>query len=96
MLGAAAANASAPASAATAPRELRIIDFWPTPRLFTRLTAAPPEGAALAPYLARLGISHVYASPIFAARPGSTHGYDVTDPNRVNPELGGEAEFRRA
>lgn len=53
-----------------------------------------PEGAALAPYLARLGISHVYASPIFAARPGSTHGYDVTDPTRVNPELGGEAEFR--
>lgn len=39
-------------------------------------------------------MSHVYASPIFAARPGSTHGYDVTDPTRVNPELGGEAEFR--
>src|SRR5687768_4568022 len=50
---------------------------------------------AIIPYLARLGISHVYASPILAARPGSTHGYDVVDPTRVNPELGGEGEFRR-
>lgn len=70
----------------------------PSLRATYRLQFTPdfgfPEGAALAPYLARLGISHVYASPIFAARPGSTHGYDVTDPNRVNPELGGEAEFR--
>lgn len=39
-------------------------------------------------YLHALGISHVYASPIFAARRGSTHGYDVTDPNEINPELG--------
>lgn len=52
------------------------------------------EAAALAPYLATLGISHVYAAPVFAARPGSTHGYDVTDPTRINPELGGEAGFR--
>jgi (1->4)-alpha-D-glucan 1-alpha-D-glucosylmutase len=51
------------------------------------------DAAALAPYLGELGISHVYASPVFAARPGSTHGYDVTDPNRFNPELGTEAEF---
>ncbi len=51
------------------------------------------DGAALAPYLAALGISHVYASPIFAARPGSTHGYDVTDYNRLNPELGTEDDF---
>ena len=43
------------------------------------------------PYYARLGVSHVYLSPIAAARPGSTHGYDVIDPERVNPELGGEA-----
>ena len=46
-------------------------------------------------YLARLGISHVYASPITTARPGSMHGYDVIDPTRVNPELGGEAGLRR-
>ncbi|CAN5607795.1 malto-oligosyltrehalose synthase [soil metagenome] len=52
------------------------------------------DAAALAGYLAELGISHVYASPVFAARPGSTHGYDVTDPNRLNPELGTEADFR--
>ena len=37
-----------------------------------------------------LGISHLYASPILTARPGSMHGYDVIDPTRVNPELGGE------
>ncbi|MFZ2956681.1 MAG: malto-oligosyltrehalose synthase [Candidatus Ozemobacteraceae bacterium] len=45
------------------------------------------------PYLSELGISHIYASPIFQARKGSTHGYDVTDPNRINPELGGIDEF---
>ncbi len=50
---------------------------------------------ALAPYLKALGISHVYASPIFAAVPGSTHGYDVVDPNRINPELGGEEGFEK-
>lgn len=44
-------------------------------------------------YLADLGISDLYASPIFEARTGSPHGYDVTDPNRFNPELGGETEF---
>jgi malto-oligosyltrehalose synthase len=48
------------------------------------------DAAALVPYFARLGISHVYASPIAMARPGSTHGYDVIDPTCVNPELGGE------
>lgn len=52
------------------------------------------DGAALAPYLADLGISHVYASPVFAARAGSTHGYDITDYNRLNPALGSDAEFR--
>jgi (1->4)-alpha-D-glucan 1-alpha-D-glucosylmutase len=44
-------------------------------------------------YLARLGVSHVYASPLTMARPGSTHGYDVIDFNRLNPELGDEAAF---
>ncbi|MBW4090023.1 MAG: malto-oligosyltrehalose synthase [Proteobacteria bacterium] len=48
------------------------------------------DATAIVPYLHRLGISHVYASPLFTARPGSTHGYDIIDPNRVNPELGGE------
>ncbi|MDE2582708.1 MAG: malto-oligosyltrehalose synthase [Rhodospirillales bacterium] len=53
------------------------------------------DAVAIVPYLHRLGISHVYASPLFTARPGSTHGYDVIDPNVVNPELGGEAALRR-
>ncbi|NKE47409.1 malto-oligosyltrehalose synthase [Roseomonas frigidaquae] len=52
------------------------------------------DAAALAPYLARLGISHVYASPWLKARPGSTHGYDIVDHTAFNPELGTEADFR--
>ncbi len=53
------------------------------------------RGAELVPYLARLGISHLYASPIFRARPGSTHGYDIVDHTTINPELGGEDALRR-
>ena len=45
--------------------------------------------AALTKYMARLGISHLYASPYMKARPGSTHGYDIVDHNTINPELGG-------
>ena len=41
------------------------------------------------PYLARLGIGGVYTSPYFAASPGSTHGYDVSNHNEINPEVGG-------
>lgn len=52
------------------------------------------DAEALVPYLNELGISHVYASPITVATPGSTHGYDVVDPTRINPELGGEDSFR--
>lgn len=52
------------------------------------------DAAALVPYFARLGISHLYASPIATARPGSQHGYDVIDATRVNPELGGEEGLR--
>lgn len=52
------------------------------------------DAQALVPYLHDLGISHVYASPITLAVPGSTHGYDVADPTRINPELGGEEAFR--
>jgi (1->4)-alpha-D-glucan 1-alpha-D-glucosylmutase len=51
--------------------------------------------AAIIPYLHDLGISDVYASPIFRATPGSTHGYDVCDPNEVSPELGGLDELTR-
>ena len=53
------------------------------------------EAAAIAPYLAELGISHVYSSPYLQAAKGSTHGYDVIDPTRVNGELGGADAHRR-
>ena len=49
----------------------------------------------LLPYLADLGVSHVYLSPIFTATEGSTHGYDVTDPGEIDPVLGGRAGFDR-
>jgi (1->4)-alpha-D-glucan 1-alpha-D-glucosylmutase len=53
------------------------------------------DAAGVVPYLARLGVSHVYSSPILQAAPGSMHGYDVVDHDRVNRELGGEAAFER-
>jgi (1->4)-alpha-D-glucan 1-alpha-D-glucosylmutase len=48
---------------------------------------------ALVPYLSRLGISHVHCSPLLQARRGSTHGYDVVDPARLDPQLGSEADL---
>ena len=53
------------------------------------------DAAAIAPYLKALGISHLYASPFLKARPGSTHGYDIVDHDRLNPELGGDEAFAR-
>jgi (1->4)-alpha-D-glucan 1-alpha-D-glucosylmutase len=53
------------------------------------------QAAALAPYLKQLGITHLYASPFLKARPGSSHGYDIVDHDRLNPELGGEEAFAR-
>lgn len=47
------------------------------------------------PYLARLGVSTVYASPILEAVPGSKHGYDVVNPGRINPEIGTLEQFRK-
>ena len=46
------------------------------------------------PYLDRLGVSHVYCSPLLAAKSGSMHGYDVTDPTRLNAELGDMDDLR--
>jgi (1->4)-alpha-D-glucan 1-alpha-D-glucosylmutase len=51
------------------------------------------DARALIPYLSRIGVSDVYASPIFKARPGSTHGYDLIDPGQLNPELGTKEDF---
>ena len=55
------------------------------------LTFADATGRV--PYLAALGVSHLYLSPIAESVPGSTHGYDVVDPTRVRAALGGEAGF---
>ena len=57
-----------------------------------QLHAGFPLGAAqqVLPYLAELGISHVYLSPCLQAVPGSQHGYDVVDPSRISDDLGGE------
>jgi len=69
-----------------------------TPRATYRLQFHQGFGfaaaARIAPYLARLGISHVYASSFLKARPGSTHGYDIVAHDQLNPELGTEADFR--
>lgn len=51
------------------------------------------EARALIPYLFQLGVTDIYASPLFAAAPGSTHGYDICDHSRLNPELGTEDDF---
>ncbi|WP_313651895.1 malto-oligosyltrehalose synthase [Pantoea sp.] len=53
------------------------------------------RAAALVPYLKTLGISHLYASPIFSATAESTHGYDVTDVNQIEPSIGGREGFNR-
>src|SRR5690606_32401814 len=69
-----------------------------TPRATYRLQVHRdfPLAAARAqvPYLARLGISHLYLSPILTARAGSMHGYDVVDHSQGSPELGGETALR--
>ena len=46
------------------------------------------EVKALIPYLHDLGISTIYAAPLFTAAPGSEHGYDVVNPHQINPEIG--------
>jgi (1->4)-alpha-D-glucan 1-alpha-D-glucosylmutase len=52
------------------------------------------EASEVADYLARLGVTHAYLSPVLQAVPGSRHGYDVTDHSRIRDELGGEDGFR--
>ncbi len=69
---------------------------WPdsTYRLqFSREQLSFRAAAELVPYLARLGVSHIYSSPVTKARSGSGHGYDVVDPSRLNPELGTEEDY---
>lgn len=52
------------------------------------------QAAGIVSYLSELGISHIYASPIFRARKGSLHGYDCVDPNALNPELGSPDDWK--
>lgn len=52
------------------------------------------DAIPLVPYFEKLGISHIYSSPILKARSGSLHGYDVVDPTRINPEIGGESALK--
>jgi len=71
----------------------------PTPPTATyRLQLTPQFGfadaAGVVDYLAALGVSHLYLSPVLQAAPGSMHGYDVIDHGRINDELGGEAGLR--
>ena len=51
------------------------------------------DALGIVPYLDALGVSDLYASPLLQARAGSNHGYDVTDPTRLNRELGSERDF---
>ena len=53
------------------------------------------EAAGIVPYLKALGVTHLYTSPFMKARKGSTHGYDIVDHTKINPELGGEEGFER-
>jgi (1->4)-alpha-D-glucan 1-alpha-D-glucosylmutase len=62
-------------------------------QMFSGFTFADAESTL--PYLKQLGVGDFYASPIFEARPGSTHGYDVARHDRLNPELGGDEGFER-
>jgi (1->4)-alpha-D-glucan 1-alpha-D-glucosylmutase len=71
-----------------------VIDFRATYRLMFSEHFGFREARELVPYLAELGVSHLYLPPSFQARPGSTHGYDVIDPTSISQEFGGEAEFR--
>jgi (1->4)-alpha-D-glucan 1-alpha-D-glucosylmutase len=70
------------------------VSFTATYRLQLRPGFGFREARAVVPYLRELGVSHLYLSPVFEAREGSTHGYDVVDPTRVSDQLGGEDAFR--
>src|SRR5437870_8014593 len=69
------------------------------PRATYRLQLGPDltfdDAAGLVPYLAALGISDCYVSPFFETSSDSSHGYDVSDHNRIREALGGESAFIR-
>jgi (1->4)-alpha-D-glucan 1-alpha-D-glucosylmutase len=53
------------------------------------------QATDVVPYLADLGVSHLYLSPCLKARPGSMHGYDIVDHNSFNPEIGTAEDFNQ-
>lgn len=65
-----------------------------TYRLQVNATFTLEDATRLIPYLEALGVTDAYLSPVLAAQPGSTHGYDVVDPGAVREEIGGEPAFR--
>jgi (1->4)-alpha-D-glucan 1-alpha-D-glucosylmutase len=69
---------------------MNVSDFRPiaTYRLQFNQDFRFADAQSLVPYFSRLGVTHVYASPILRARHASTHGYDVVDPKTINPDLG--------
>lgn len=77
----------------------RLAELFTAPRATYRLQFRHDrfrfaDAVRLVPYLSRLGISHVYASPYLKSRPGSEHGYDVVDHGRLNDQLGTAEEFQ--
>ncbi len=95
----AAPTADAESVRATAPAHHLPAPGKPVPTSTYRVQLTPEFGfddaAAVVPYLAELGVSHLYCSPYLQAVPGSNHGYDVVDHARLNEELGGEAAHGR-
>jgi malto-oligosyltrehalose synthase/4-alpha-glucanotransferase len=82
-----------PASRPRVPLKARIPRATYRLQLHAQFTFA--DATSIVPYLAQLGVSHVYCSPYLRARPGSTHGYDIIDHNALNPEIGTQADFER-
>ncbi|OGA38295.1 MAG: 4-alpha-glucanotransferase [Betaproteobacteria bacterium RIFCSPLOWO2_12_FULL_68_19] len=88
-------EAASPAAAPLAPPSVEARVPRATYRLQFNRDFTFDDAAKIVPYLARLGVSHVYCSPILRARPGSMHGYDIVAHDQINPELGGAEGFER-
>jgi (1->4)-alpha-D-glucan 1-alpha-D-glucosylmutase len=80
---------------------LRLLASWPRPRIPASTYRLQfhagftfQDARRLVPYLHQLGVTDVYASPYLKARSGSAHGYDIANPNSLNPEIGTEDHFR--
>jgi len=98
-LAVAAALRAGRSSAAARPAAWPALSTAPVPRATYRIQFHAgmrfEQATAIVPYLEALGVSHLYASPYLKARPGSQHGYDVVDPNALNPEIGTPADHDR-